>query len=117
MGLAKIDLSTGEMRVIYSQPQPTNGSALTTAGDLVFFGDLNRRLRAVDAQDGTVLWETIVGGMIVNSTITYAVDGKQYVMVYTGEGRSATSGPLQVAADYMPEPVRRHNSIYVFALP
>ena len=117
MGLAKIDLATGEMRVIYSQPQPTNGSALTTAGDLVFFGDLNRRLRAVDAEDGTVLWETIVGGMIVNSTITYAVDGKQYVMVFTGEGRSATSGPLRVAADHMPEPVRGHNSIYVFALP
>ena len=117
MGLAKVDLSTGEMRVIYSQGQPTNGSALTTAGDLVFFGDLNRRLRAVDADDGTVLWEAVVGGMIVNSTITYAVDGKQYVMVYTGEGRSATSGPLRVAADSMPEPVRGHNTIYVFALP
>jgi alcohol dehydrogenase (cytochrome c) len=117
MGIAKIDLSTGEMRVIYSQPQPTNGSALTTAGDLVFFGDLNRRLRAIDAEDGTLLWETIVGGMVVNSTITYAVNGKQYVMVFTGEGRSATSGPLRVAADSMPEPVRGHNSIYVFALP
>ena len=74
-------------------------------------------LEALDADDGTVLWETIVGGMIVNSTITYAVDGKQYVMVFTGEGRSATSGPLRVAADSMPKPVRRHNSIYVFALP
>ena len=40
MGIAKIDVATGEMRVIYSQPQGTNGSALTTAGDLVFFGDL-----------------------------------------------------------------------------
>ena len=117
MGIAKIDLSTGEMRVIYSQAQPTNGSALTTAGDLVFFGDLNRRLRALDADDGTVLWEAVVGGMIVNSTITYAVDGKQYVMVFTGEGRSATSGPLRVAANSMPEPVRGHSAIYVFALP
>ena len=117
MGIAKIDLSTGEMRVIYSQAQPTNGSALTTAGDLVFFGDLNRRLRALDADDGTVLWEAVVGGMIVNSTITYAVDGKQYVMVFTGEGRSATTGPLRVAADSMPEPVRGHSAIYVFALP
>ena len=117
MGIAKIDLATGEMQVIYSQAQPTNGSALTTAGDLVFFGDLNRRLRALDAEDGTVLWEAIVGGMIVNSTITYAVDDTQYVMVFTGEGRSATSGPLQVAADFMPEPVRGHNAIYVFALP
>ncbi len=117
MGMAKIDVATGEMRVIYSQAQATNGSALTTAGDLVFFGDLNRRLRALDADDGTVLWETVVGGMIVNSTISYAVDGKQYVMVYTGRGQSVTSGPLGLTADAMPPAVFGHNAIYVFALP
>ena len=116
MGVAKVDLSTGEMRVIYSQAQPTNGSALTTAGDLVFFGDLNRRLRALDADTGTVLWEAIVGGMIVNSTITYAVDGEQYLMVFTGEGGSATATPLRIAGSSMPRPVR-HSAIYVFALP
>src|SRR5882672_11258175 len=117
MGMARIDVATGEMKVIYSQPQPTNGSALTTAGDLVFFGDLNRRLRALGADDGKVLWEAVVGGMIVNSTITYAVNGKQYVMVYTGEGQSVTTGPLLVTANAMPPAVRRHSAIYVFALP
>ena len=117
MGMAKIDVATGEMRVIYSQAQGTNGSALTTAGDLVFFGDLNRRLRALDAGDGTVLWETEVGGMIVNSTITYAVNGKQYVMVYTGRGQSVTAGPLRLTADAMPPSRGAQNGIYVFALP
>jgi alcohol dehydrogenase (cytochrome c) len=117
MGIAKIDVATGEMRVIYSQPQGTNGSALTTAGDLVFFGDLNRRLRALDADTGKVLWETVVGGMIMNSTISYAVNGKQYVMVYTGGGQSVTSGPLAVAGGAMPPAVTGHNAIYVFALP
>ena len=117
MGVAKIDLATGEMQVIYSQPQPTNGSALTTAGDLVFFGDLNRRLRALDVETGQVLWEAVVGGMIVNSTISYAVDGKQYVMVFTGTGQSVTTGPLRLATDEMPSVVAGHNAIYVFALP
>ena len=117
MGIAKVDVATGEMKVIYSQPQPTNGSALVTAGGLMFFGDLNRRLRAIDAESGKVLWETIVGGMIVNSTITYAVNGKQYVMVFTGGGQSVTAGPLAVAAKAMPSPVIGHNAIYVFALP
>jgi len=118
MGIAKIDVATGEMRVIYAQPQPANGSALATAGDLVFFGDLNRRLRALDADDGKVLWEAVVGGMIINSTITYAVNGKQYIMVYTGGGQSVTSGPILVATDkVMPRPVLGHNAIYVFALP
>jgi alcohol dehydrogenase (cytochrome c) len=117
MGIAKIDVATGEMRVIYSQPQGTNGSALTTSGDLVFFGDLNRRLRALDADTGKVLWEAVVGGMIMNSTISYAVNGKQYVMVYTGGGQSVTSGPLAVAGTAMPPAVTGHNAIYVFALP
>ena len=117
MGIAKIDAATGEMRVIYSQPQPTNGSALVTAGDVVFFGDLNRRLRAIDADSGKVLWETVVGGMIMNSTISYAVDGRQYVMVYTGGGQSATAGPLTVVGKSMPPAVQGHNAVYVFALP
>ena len=83
----------------------------------MFFGDLNRRLRALDADTGTVLWEAVVGGMIVNSTISYAVNGKQYVMVYTGAEQSATTGPLGLAGKAMPPPVFGHNAIYVFALP
>ncbi len=94
MNIAKIDLSTGEMEMIHSQPQPGQGSALVTNGDLVFWGDMNRRFRAFDADSGKVLWETVVGGMIMTSTITYAVNGKQYVAILTGDGQSVTAGPL-----------------------
>jgi hypothetical protein len=45
------------------------------------------------------------------------VNGKQYVMVYTGGGQSVTSGPLAVAGGAMPQAVTGHNAIYVFALP
>jgi hypothetical protein len=47
---------------------------------------------------------------VVNSTISYAVSGKQYVMVFTGEGQSVTAGPLGLTKDKMPPAVRRHNS-------
>jgi len=117
MNLAKINLSTGEMRVLHSQPQPANGSALTTAGDLVFWGDLNRRFRAFDADTGKILWESVVGGMVMTSTITYAVNGKQYLLVNTGEGQSVTSGPLNLTKEAMPKAIRGHNSVVVFALP
>lgn len=117
MNIAKIDVATGEMKVLYSQPQAGQGSALVTAGDLVFWGDQNRRLRAFDADSGKVLWEAILGGMIMNSTISYAVNGKQYVMVFTGEGQSVTAGPLGLTQKSMPRAVRGHNSIFVFALP
>ena len=117
MNLAKIDLSTGEMRVLHSQPQPANGSALITAGDLVFWGDLNRRFRAFDADTGKVLWESVVGGMVMTSTITYSVNGKQYVLINTGEGQSVTAGPLNLTKAEMPKAIRGHNSVVAFALP
>ena len=117
MGLAKVDVATGQMKILHSQPQPGNGSALVTAGNIVFWGDQNRRLRAFDADNGKILWETIVGGMVMNSTVTYSVNGKQYMMVFTGEGQSVSAGPLSVAQKTMPKAVRGFNSIYVFALP
>jgi alcohol dehydrogenase (cytochrome c) len=112
--IAKVNLTTGKIDNIYSQPQPGNGSILATAGDLLFWGDMNRRLRAFDAESGKVLWEIVLGGMIQTSTITYSVNGKQYVAVFTGDGQSGTAGPIALAKL---KAVRGHNAIYVFALP
>ena len=112
--IAKVDLATGRIERIHTQPAPGNGSALVTAGDLLFWGDLNRRFRAFDADSGKILWETVVGGAIQMSTITYAVNGRQYVAVMTGDGQSATANPLQLSRI---KTVRGHNEIYVFALP
>jgi alcohol dehydrogenase (cytochrome c) len=117
MNLGKIDLSTGELKILYSQPQASAGAALVTAGDLLFWGDQNRRFRAFDAEDGKLLWESVVAGMVMTSTITYAVNGKQYVMVFTGEGQSVSAGPLSLTQKSMPQAVRGHNSVFVFALP
>ena len=112
--IAKINLSTGKIDNIYSQPQPGNGSILATAGDLLFWGDMNRRFRAFDAESGKVLWEIVLGGMVQTSTIAYSVNGKQYVAVFTGDGQSGTAGPIALAKL---KAVRGHNAIYVFALP
>jgi alcohol dehydrogenase (cytochrome c) len=115
LGIMKIDMSTGEMTRIYSQAAPGNGSALTTAGDLLFWGDLNRRFRAFDVNSGKVLWEVPLGGMIMASTITYAVNGKQYVAVFTGEGQSGSRSVLDMAPSV--KAVHAQNALYVFALP
>ena len=112
-GLAKVNMTTGRIELIYSGPAPSNGAVLATAGNLVFWGDLDRRFRAFDAETGSILWESILGGSIQNSTITYAVNGRQYVAVMTGEG--LLTGRLIDQAGL--EPSRGHNSIYVFALP
>ncbi len=115
-GIMKINLSTGEMTRIHAQAWPGNGSALATAGNLLFWGDLNRRLRAFDSDNGKVLWEATVGGMIMASTITYAVGGRQYVAVMTGDGQSGTANVLANVPKLKANAVHGHNAVYVFAL-
>ena len=111
---AKVNLTTGRITRLFESAYPANGAVLTTAGNLVFWGDMNRRFRAFDAESGKIVWETILGGIIQMSTITYAVNGKQYVAVMTGDGNSATRNPVDLAGITSPE---GHNAVYVFALP
>jgi PQQ-dependent dehydrogenase (methanol/ethanol family) len=112
-GLAKINLETGEILRFNVGNNPSTGAVLATAGDVVFNGDVNRRLRAFDANTGAKLWEAIVGGPVSVSTITYAVNGKQYVAVITGDNL-ANSGLARGAGQ---NPPRGHNAVYAFALP
>src|SRR5690606_14316042 len=84
-GLAKIDLRSGEVLRFNVGRAPSNGAVLATAGNLIFHGDMNRRFRAFDARSGVQLWETVLAANISVSTISYAVDGKQYVAVMSGE--------------------------------
>jgi len=114
LSIAKVDLGTGQMDILHTQSVPGNGSALVTGGDLLFWGDMGRRFRAFDADTGEILWEQIVGGIVQTSTITYAVNGKQYVAILTGDGASGTDGPARLTGVAT---FRGHNEIYVFALP
>ena len=109
-----MNMATGEIKYLYETCAPGNGATLVTAGDLVFWGDLARNFRAIDADNGKVLWQSVLPGSIQNSTITYAVNGKQYVAVLTGRG-GVTAG-LITQAGITPPPVNT-NGLYVFALP
>ena len=44
----------------------------------------DRRFLVVDAKSGKNLWRLNTGNPIVNSPITYMVDGRQYVMTSSG---------------------------------
>ena len=67
-------------------------STLTTAGDLVFGGNSNRRFRAFDAESGEVLWETLVNGPVTGFPISYEAGGEQYVAVAVGGGDLLSGG-------------------------
>ena len=113
-GVAKVNVATGELTRIFEGCAPGNGATLVTNGDLVFWGDLARNFRALDADSGKVLWQTALPGSVQNSTITYAVNGKQYIAVLTGRG-GITSG-LITQANIQPPPPNT-NGVFVFALP
>ena len=72
----------------WSYPQTgegdSSGGVMTTAGDLVFFGDDSESFEAVDAKSGKPLWHFNTGQKFHASPMSYAVLGKQYVAIAAG---------------------------------
>jgi alcohol dehydrogenase (cytochrome c) len=86
--LTAIDYKTGKAAWRHEFPSMTNaggsGGVLATAGDVVFTGDAAGNFVAFDARDGKALWHSRIGG-ITNAPETYMIDGRQYVLVATGD--------------------------------
>jgi alcohol dehydrogenase (cytochrome c) len=57
---------------------------LTTAGKLLFAGDLGGNLVAYDPADGKILWHTHLG-QVSNAPETYLLDGHQYILIAAGD--------------------------------
>jgi alcohol dehydrogenase (cytochrome c) len=66
---------------------PLYSGVLATAGNLVFYGSMDRWFRAVDARTGQILFQVQLPSGIIGSPMTYlAPDGKQRVAIYSGVG-------------------------------
>jgi len=107
-----ISAETGRTTWKYEQRAGTT-SLIATGGGLLFGGDANGRFRAFDQNTGKVLWEVNLGSQVTGYPITYAVDGRQYVAVSTGNAL-ATGGALSLTPELRPT---TGNNIFVFALP
>ena len=81
--LRALDPKTGARVWEYPMTGPAESWAgtVSTAGGVVFFGDDDGQLVAVDARDGRHLWHFQMGEGLTASPITYSVDGKQYVAI------------------------------------
>jgi quinohemoprotein ethanol dehydrogenase len=68
------------------------GGALVTSSNLVFQVVPDGRLRALAAEDGTVLWEASTGQGGTGPPITYQLDGRQYISFMGGNGQGRGGG-------------------------
>jgi alcohol dehydrogenase (cytochrome c) len=87
--LTAIDYKTG--KIVWKRRYRTTANTgltagfLTTAGRLLFAGDVGGNFVAYDPANGTPLWHTQLGANTTNAPETYMVDGKQYVLVAAGD--------------------------------
>jgi alcohol dehydrogenase (cytochrome c)/quinohemoprotein ethanol dehydrogenase len=73
------------MAAVWKQPQGSAKSGvMTTAGNLVFQGSAPRSFSAFRADTGERVWTTDTQAGIVGGSVSYTVDGVQYVAVVAG---------------------------------
>ncbi len=110
--LKAIDPLTGATK--WQQPSdiPRFSGVLSTAGGVVFSGQLTGEFEAFDADTGKKLWQFKTGSGIEGQPVTWEQDGVQYVAVTCGIGGvySIFSGDERLAA------VPPGGSLWVFAL-
>jgi len=86
--ISAIDYKTG--KTVWKHTYPTLGGGLgagmlTTAGRLLFAGDVAGNIVAYDATNGKPIWHAYLGSIVSNAPETYALDGHQYVLVGAGD--------------------------------
>ena len=81
--LRALDPKTGKR--VWEYPMTGLGrmwtGTVSTAGGIIFSGDDDGHLVALDAKSGKNLWHFNVGEMLTASPIAYSVDGKQYLAI------------------------------------
>jgi len=86
--LRALNIETGE--IVWEIPQPgaarakTWSGVLATAGGLIFYGQPNGGLAAVDQRNGKTLWQFPTNVFMKASPMTFTVGGNQYVAVAAG---------------------------------
>jgi alcohol dehydrogenase (cytochrome c) len=79
-----VDSNAFDWRYPQSGEGRSSGGVMTTAGGLVFFCDDAESFEAVDAKTGKPLWHFTTGQTFHASPMSYAVVGKQYVAIASG---------------------------------
>jgi PQQ-dependent dehydrogenase (methanol/ethanol family) len=126
------DVAAGREVWSVKEDLPAWSGAAVTAGDVVFYGTMDGWFKALDANDGKLLWQFKTGsGIIGQPTVYRGPDGKEYVAVLSGVGgwagavvaggldprdETAALGFANAMKD-LPQKTTTGGTLYVFALP
>ena len=126
------DVAQGKEVWTVNERFPVWSGALSTAGDVVFYGTMEGWFKALDARTGEQLWQFKTSSGIIGQPTTWrGPDGKQYVSILSGVGGWAgaiVAGDLDArdgtaalgfvnAMQDLPEHTTKGGTLYVFALP
>ena len=84
--LVAIAVATGAVRWRYRSPKPMVAAVTTTAGGVVFAGEMTGDFLALDARSGRALYRFNTGAGLMGGIATYTVRGRQYVAAASGGG-------------------------------
>jgi len=90
---------------------PCYSGTFTTAGNLVFAGQVNGEYDAFDATTGKTLWKSKLDAGVAAPGMTYAVGAKQYVGIYAG------GHTFSFEATTTGEKFPHGDDVYAFTLP
>lgn len=85
-GVVAVDVSTNEVAWKKRRPYELakGNGVLTTASDLLFIGEPDGNLLALDARNGDELWRFQTDAAISATPIMYRANGETYMAVYAG---------------------------------
>jgi alcohol dehydrogenase (cytochrome c) len=92
-------------------------SMLATAGDLVFTGDPEGQFFALNARTGERLWSHQTGAGHRGSSVSYSINGRQFIATPVGWQASISGGMLSSLFPGVGETWRIASTVMVFALP
>jgi alcohol dehydrogenase (cytochrome c) len=115
--ISAFDPLTGERKWTFATKYINASSLLSTAGDLIFAGDLEGYAFALDAKSGEKLWSFNTGAKIAAPPVSFSVNGRQYIAISTGGGsivERSVSDLYPEAKGHLPADA---STLFVFALP
>jgi alcohol dehydrogenase (cytochrome c) len=89
--ITALDSDSGKVRWRYHTASVTGAAVTPTAGGVLFTGDAKGNFLALDSATGKALLETPMNGALAGGIVTYAIDGRQYVAVTSGNISRSTN--------------------------